>query len=569
MRTALVLALVIVLNGCSGLTIPERDTVTRPFNPSKGSGRLIDARQRAIISVRRDVIGSDGQPLTDDKGERVTDLVVCAEPSPDVLQATASALGGQISDKALVTLLSFSGSTAENAASIGLRTQTIQLLRDAYFRLCEGYLNDGLDSIAYDILQRRIQSQIVALLAVEQLTGVVKAQQVGLNPSAASDAGAQATLIARVLENAEKELLQLQEEQDKNAADLKKLEEENTKLTAARDAAKRESEEKPDDTELKTKLESAENKLVLDTSAVEADRRKQSRLEEQIKRRQQLLKTLEEAFTASVQATVKSSAGGTATFGDAGDGPSWPSNADVANAVRAITLNAINQDYEAQVCFETLRFRNNLGQFRNVVNDAFDSAGLPEGLEGGAFLDYCRSLFGMQADLRSARVGLVEVYGSAIQTVIDKVGNGTSNISANDAAGLILALSEAVPTEPGAVFLKRKLEIGGTEGSQFNGDKRGKPSGKPGRISDATEKPLFWEIQAQDLPAQVKAVVPGNLNVFAELDLGVPRLLLQCEPGEKPDDTGTQCVARCDRKGVQYDKNLDECVLKKPAQSDG
>ena len=31
-------------------------------------------------------------------------------------------------------------STSESVASIGLRTQTIQLLRDAYYRLCEAFL---------------------------------------------------------------------------------------------------------------------------------------------------------------------------------------------------------------------------------------------------------------------------------------------------------------------------------------------------------------------------------------------------------------------------------------------
>ena len=57
MRTAFILALAVTLSGCS---IPERNTVTRPLRLSKGDGRLIDATQRAIISVRRDVIGFDG-----------------------------------------------------------------------------------------------------------------------------------------------------------------------------------------------------------------------------------------------------------------------------------------------------------------------------------------------------------------------------------------------------------------------------------------------------------------------------------------------------------------------------
>ena len=172
----------------------------------------------------------------------MTDLVVCTEPSPDARRRRLRALAGGASkkgvDEGLEALLNFSGSTAESAASIALRTQTIQLLRDAYFRLCEAYLNDGLDAIAYDVLQRRFQSQIVALLAVEQLTGAVKAQQVAFNTSAAADAGSQAALIARMLEDAEKELSQLEKKRDKNSAELKRLEKDKTDLTGKVEAAK-------------------------------------------------------------------------------------------------------------------------------------------------------------------------------------------------------------------------------------------------------------------------------------------------------------------------------------------
>lgn len=575
MRTAFFLVLVMVLSGCS---IPERNTVTRPLKLSKGDGRLIDATQRAIISVRRDLIGSDGQPLLDDKGERVTDLVVCAEPSPDALQATATALGGEVGEKVLDALLTFSGATAESAASIGLRTQTIQLLRDAYFRLCEAYLNDGIDAIAYDILQRRFQSQIVALLAVEQLTGAVKAQQVALNTSAAADAGSQAALIARMLEDAEKELSQLQKERDDNADDLKKLEEEKTKLTAAKEAAEKDvadakkpkpapnegeaAEETPDqgsgntdaETAAAAALEQAENKLTVNASAIEAAKREQSRLDEQIRRRQNLIKTLEGAFAAAVQATVKSSAGGAATFGDAGDGSSGSSGADVANAVRAITLNAINQDYEAQVCFETLRFRNNLGQFRNVVNHAFDSAGLPEGLEGGAFLDYCRSLFEMQADLRGAHVSLVEAYPSVIDAVIEKIGKGKGGITAEEAAGVILSLSEVFQTVPGLAFMPRTLEFESPKPRETNGDD----------VENNSQQPRVRRHQPL-VSGAVDIILPTTMTAAAEV--GDPRVRLQCADGKKPDpEGGTECVERCGHEGVRYDKETDECVAKTEAQ---
>ena len=40
-------------------------------------------------------------------------------------------------------------SSSETSASIGLRTQTITLLRDGLYRLCEAYMNGAVDEIQY------------------------------------------------------------------------------------------------------------------------------------------------------------------------------------------------------------------------------------------------------------------------------------------------------------------------------------------------------------------------------------------------------------------------------------
>ena len=288
---------------------------------------------------------------------------------------------------------------------------------------------------------------------------------------------------------------------------------------------------------------------------IETAKVKNDSLNKQIARQQELVTVLEESLAAAAQATIKSSAIGTATFGDAGSSNNNSSVSDVANAVRAITLNAINQDYEAQVCFETLRYRNNLGQFKNDVNNAFDSAGLPERLAGDAFLTHCRSLFGMQADLRSARVGLVEAYASAIEIVVGKVGTENGMISPKDAAALILALSEAVPTEPGAAFLKREFKVEGVERRESNGSGSKSNSQNPGNVGIRT----FQNIMASGLSGKVLDIVVPTTMATATT-FGVPRVVLSCEPGTKPNDDGNECVDRCGRDGVQYDKDFDECV---------
>ena len=136
------------------------------------------------------------------------------------------------------------------------------------------------------------------------------------------------------------------------------------------------------------------------------------------------------------------------------------SDENIANAVRAITLNAINQDYESQVCFETLRYHNNSSQFRNDVNNAFDSAGLEKNLQEGTFLEHCKSLFASQTAFRNARVSVVEAYASAIERITSGVLASDGAIPVKDAANYIKTLADAVPTEPGTAFLARALDIG-------------------------------------------------------------------------------------------------------------
>ena len=460
MRTLFAFGLAMLLCSC---TAAEWKAINHKFNPTAADSRLIDAKQRAIISVKRTVIGSDGHPTLDDSGKPVTDLIVCAEPSPDALQATASALAAKRSGKnALQSLLNLSLSSAETAASIGLRTQTIQLLRDAYFRLCEAFLNDGIDAIAYDVLQRRFQSQIIALLAVEQLTGAVKAEQAALNTSSSADAGAQAGFIAKMLENAETDLLELEKKESANITELARLREKEKSLKAEKEAAEKEktNAEPAQQSEIQKKLDDITSQLASNKNAIQAAESQQTTLEKQISRSHRRITTLEEAFSEAVRSTITSNATGSSTLGDPRSDLNQSRTSDVVNAVRAITINAINQDYESQVCFEALRFRNNLAQFKNDVNDVFDSFGITERVGGQTFIAYCNNLFEQEARLRAARVNLIEAHVSAIRDVINKVGPDKDHFSAKDAAHLIIALSQAAPTAPETAFLKRSWESG-------------------------------------------------------------------------------------------------------------
>jgi hypothetical protein len=124
--------------------------------------------------------------------------VLCAEPSPDALTALSTATG--VSAETVKAAFSASLSASESAASIGLRTQTIQLLRDAMYRLCEGLASGGLDKYSFEKLQRKYQNNMLGLLAIEQLTGTVAARQVALTGQSSSSVGQGMLALAKLLD---------------------------------------------------------------------------------------------------------------------------------------------------------------------------------------------------------------------------------------------------------------------------------------------------------------------------------------------------------------------------------
>lgn len=174
MRNLFMAALLLMLGGCSANwnAIHYRET-----EPQTTPTLSVDAKQRFLISnTRKDPNGTSLQ-------------VLCTEPSPDALSVLNSSLAASGSlDRALggskdiSAALSLALSRSESGAFIGLRTQTIQLIRDGMYRLCEAYAAGALDGHEYKKLQQRYQTITLALLAIEQLTGA-------LSPRAASLGG--------------------------------------------------------------------------------------------------------------------------------------------------------------------------------------------------------------------------------------------------------------------------------------------------------------------------------------------------------------------------------------------
>jgi hypothetical protein len=162
-RGALVGMLCISSSGCTYFT-HYKDRAA--FDESSYS---LDAKQRVVFSFAREDQDQLGR----------TSRYVCAEPSPDALSAIAAsgALEAQVAGQGGGAA---SASLNEAVAAIGLRTQTIQLLRDGLYRACEAYLNGAIDEFGYALLLNKYDETMVSLVAIDGLTGMRPAAQVAI-----------------------------------------------------------------------------------------------------------------------------------------------------------------------------------------------------------------------------------------------------------------------------------------------------------------------------------------------------------------------------------------------------
>lgn len=176
-KSLTVSAMIFCTLGVTGCIVPHIGDV-HPISKEEDTEILaLDAKQRVVVVTHRN---------TYDAHEHMhRDRVFCAEPSPDALSAISSTLSGNLQNNSGV-VASLASGINESAGSIGLRTQSIQLLRDGMYRTCEAYASGAISQDNYDRQQRRYQNLMLSLLAIEQLTGAVTARQIGLGGGSSS-----------------------------------------------------------------------------------------------------------------------------------------------------------------------------------------------------------------------------------------------------------------------------------------------------------------------------------------------------------------------------------------------
>ncbi len=145
---------VLLLSGCATLNKPAR---IHPLTPNAPYITDLDASRRTAILL----------PRPDGKG-----MMYCAEPSPDVAYNSILSLVASIQlqnpNIDASTQLQFQQSVVELAQ----RTETIQFLREALYRLCEQSLNGTMSQAT---VQQEYDNALKTALALAE-ADLVKAQ---------------------------------------------------------------------------------------------------------------------------------------------------------------------------------------------------------------------------------------------------------------------------------------------------------------------------------------------------------------------------------------------------------
>ena len=403
------------LCGCANM-----NSIYREAHIDKGHTAIIDAKQRAIIT--------SGWYYKDSNGDGTFDLAnrrVCAEPSPDAMSVFASAggFGASLKDKAEA----FGKiASSESGANIGLRTHSIQLLRDSFYRTCEAYLNGGIDEIEYALQMRRFQTSMIALISIEQLTGVVKAPAVVLTASGNNETGDVLTkLVATRSElvasktnretakaTAVSEITGLETKISTTQAEIETKKVEKKTLDTDNDGELDKKEDGTVDAAKKTQWDKLTKEITEGETEVKDAKEEKDKLEKKKKDIEAEIISTESVITA-VDKNIKAAETGNLTTVASGltivDSSNQTIDGEtrryVAKVVESITTQMISQDYGPTRCFDYLKSIGN----KNTVN-----------VNEQHVLDICKSILSNYQQDKDLAIKSQALKLKAVDILLDK-----------------------------------------------------------------------------------------------------------------------------------------------------
>lgn len=147
----LIIATLIAVTGCAGAnhyTVNRTTGLSSSKADPDGVAIHLDAHQRLVLHGAREF---------------------CAEPSPDAFQVYLQILRASLNQgfRKPASLETMASSFGKN---IGSRTQSITIMRDSLFRLCEAYNNNQIGEVMVATFLNRSIDLAAVILAVEKLT---------------------------------------------------------------------------------------------------------------------------------------------------------------------------------------------------------------------------------------------------------------------------------------------------------------------------------------------------------------------------------------------------------------
>jgi hypothetical protein len=321
-----------------------------PDDPTSNKGLAIhlDAQQRLMM------VGKDG--------------TYCAEASPDAMAAYAAALAASASAQGYGSG-SVSNASQSSIASIGLRTQSITLMRDALYRLCEAGANGQLSKLSATQLLARSQDLTAVVVAVEQLTGATAAAQAILTGTSSANAAATGIGGEGQIDAAEKNLKNKQNATVRTRTALTRKEAEVTEQEKKARDAKSALSEAPDDQKAEKQAESDHEELELKIKQDEREAlAKQLTAAESAEQRANEI--VDKTASAGSSADSETSAATSSDGGFSGDQSrvrlNDASSVAIAKSVEAMVTTVVNKDYTAADCMFLLTNITNLGQLSDL-----------------------------------------------------------------------------------------------------------------------------------------------------------------------------------------------------------
>ena len=335
----IVIASLVALSACANLNTIDRSTSLPKKGDSSGKAVHLDIQQRLLL------VNELGQ--------------YCSEPSPDALAAYAAAIGVGTSDPTSTASAAASGQSS--AASVGLRTQSITLMRDALFRMCEAYANGAVGPAQVAALLSRSQDLTAVILAVEQLTGAVAANQVALVGSTGADASASLLASSELLEAAIKNEERAQKALEQALEQLSSAESTRDAAEAALEDARVTRNGLPEDASKQAKSEAATDVKFRDGQRARAQREVeavQSRVEirqkafDSAQRAREIIAAKQDQAFAAASTQTRSDA----QFSEPVQRVQLDKAATmaIAKSVESMVTKVLRKDYEIESCMATI-----------------------------------------------------------------------------------------------------------------------------------------------------------------------------------------------------------------------